>query len=70
MLLIISMENDFHVNYLLERMTRVQKEDTIIFKTETFPVESRIVLSSLNDNSYIETHNGIIPIKNIHSVWY
>lgn len=70
MLLIISMENDFHVNYLLERMTRVQKENTIIFKTETFPVESRIVLSSLDDNSYIETHNGIIPIKDIHGVWY
>lgn len=70
MLLIVSMRDDFHVSYLMERMTQDQKDNTGVFHTETFPMESSIVLSNDFEDSYLEIPSRKIYLGAISSIWY
>ena len=64
------MEGDFHVDYLLERMSKSQRSKTFVFKTETFPTESILNLDTDLDNAFIETKKGRLYLKQINSIWY
>ncbi|MBI2628175.1 MAG: hypothetical protein HYW71_01915 [Candidatus Niyogibacteria bacterium] len=70
MLLIVSMENDFHVDYLIKKMTAFQRKNMIVFKTESFPMKSKLVLGSSIKESYLKLDNNKIFLCDISSIWY
>ena len=70
MLLIVSMRGDYHVSYLMERMAQSHRDNTVVFHTETFPMESSIVLRNYANDSYLQVQGRSICLGSVSSIWY
>lgn len=64
------MKNDFHVDYLLEKISATERKNTVVFQTETFPTSSNLCLKLGTRKPYLEIDGQKIFISNITAIWY
>lgn len=69
MLLIVSKKLDTHVDFLMERMTELQRRHTVVYQTESFPMNSTVSLT-LSESSSLFIGDNRVDLNRIKSAWF